>query len=58
MLSFSVTNMMDAGDRLGLVEDMESFINSRFDGRVTRPLLVALTTARRADDGDEGGEAP
>ncbi len=52
MLSFSDTNMMDASDRVGLVEDMESFINSRFDGRVTRPLVVALTTARRADDGD------
>ncbi len=53
MLSFSDTNMMDASDRMGLVDDIEAFINSRFDGRVTRPLVVALTTARRssADDG-------
>ena len=53
MLSFSDTNMMDAGDRAGLVDDIEAFINSRFDGHVTRPLVVALTTARRAsaDDG-------
>jgi SAM-dependent methyltransferase len=46
MLSFSDTNMMDADDRTGLVDDMESFINNRFDGHVTRPLVVALTTAR------------
>ncbi len=58
MLSFSDTNMMDAGDRLGLVDDIESFINSRFDGRVTRPLVVVLTTARRAGDGDEAGDPP
>jgi SAM-dependent methyltransferase len=53
MLSFSDTNMMAAGDRMGLVDDMEAFIDSRFDGQVTRPLVVALTTARRAsaDDG-------
>ena len=48
MLSFSDTNMMDASDRTGLVDDMEAFINSDFDGRVTRPLVVTLTTARRA----------
>ena len=47
MLSFSDTNMMDASDRTGLVDDMEAFINSDFDGRVTRPLVVTLTTARR-----------
>ena len=53
MLSFSDTNMMDASDRMGLVDDMEAFINRRFDGQVTRPLVVALTTARlaSADDG-------
>ena len=48
MLSFSDTNMMEAGDRMGLLDDMEAFINSHFDGRVTRPLVVTLTTARRA----------
>jgi SAM-dependent methyltransferase len=53
MLSFSDTNMMDAGDRMGLVDDMESFINSRFDGHVTRPLVVTLTTARRQSAGDD-----
>lgn len=49
MLSFSDTNMMEDGARIGLVDDIESFINSRFDGRVTRPLVAALTTARRGD---------
>ena len=49
MLSFSDTNMMEASDRMGLLDDMEAFINSHFDGRVTRPLVVTLTTARRAN---------
>ncbi|HEY4190352.1 MAG TPA: hypothetical protein VGM28_08020, partial [Candidatus Limnocylindrales bacterium] len=53
MLSFSDTNMMDAGDRAGLVDDMESFINDHFDGRVTRPLVATLTTARHAEAGDD-----
>ena len=48
MLSFSDTNMMEASDRMGLLDDMEAFINSHFDGRVTRPLVATLTTARRA----------
>ena len=30
MLSFSDTNMMDASDRMGLVDDMEAFINRPF----------------------------
>lgn len=55
MLSFSDTNMMDASDRVGLLDDMESFINGRFDGRVTRPLVVTLTTARREGTGDDTG---
>ena len=57
MLSFSDTNMMDPSDRTGLVDDMEAFINSDFDGHVTRPLVVALTTARRASAGDDDGPA-
>jgi SAM-dependent methyltransferase len=55
MLSFSDTNMMAASDSVGLLDDMESFINSRFDGRVTRPLVVTLTTARRGGAGDDRG---
>ena len=53
MASFSDTNMMEAGDRLGLLDDVQAFVNSHFDGHVTRPLVVALTTARRSstDDG-------
>ena len=53
MLSFSDTNMMAAGDREGLLDDMESFIDSHFDGHVTRPLVVTLTTARRESRGDD-----
>jgi hypothetical protein len=53
MLSFSDTNIMDASDRMSLVDDMEAFINSDFDGRVTRPLVVTLTTARRAKASDD-----
>ncbi len=48
MLSFSDTNMMDPSDRTALLDDMEAFINSDFDGRVTRPLVVTLTMTRRA----------
>jgi SAM-dependent methyltransferase len=55
MLSFSDTNMMEASDRMGLLDDMEAFIDSHFDGRVTRPLVVTLTTARRASGGDDRG---
>jgi SAM-dependent methyltransferase len=57
MLSFSDTNMMDASVRTGLVDDIEAFINSHFDGRVTRPLVVTLTTARRASAGGGQGRA-
>lgn len=45
MLSNSVTQMMDEPDRLGLLVDMEAFIGAEFDGHVTRPLVVTLTTA-------------
>jgi SAM-dependent methyltransferase len=45
MLSYSGTQMMDEGDRLGLLDDMETFIRDDFDGVVTRPLVVTLTTA-------------
>lgn len=37
--------MMNPAARLGLLEDVESFIRSEFDGSVTRPLVVTLTTA-------------
>ena len=45
MLSYSGTQMMDEQDRTGLVEDMAAFIDEHFAGAVTRPLVVALTTA-------------
>jgi trans-aconitate methyltransferase len=52
MRSFSDTNLMDEGDRMGLLDEMEAFIDRRFDGHVTRPLVITLTTARIADAGD------
>lgn len=45
MLSYSGTQMMDDVDRAGLLDDMESFIDHEFGGRVTRPLVATLTTA-------------
>ncbi|MCB0968341.1 MAG: class I SAM-dependent methyltransferase [Ilumatobacter sp.] len=45
MLSYSGTRMMDERDRSGLVDDMAAFIDQHFAGSVTRPLVVALTTA-------------
>jgi SAM-dependent methyltransferase len=53
MLSFSDINMMDASERTGLLDDIEAFVNSDFGGRVTRPLVATLTTARRARTGDD-----
>ncbi len=47
MLSYSGTQMMTPTDRLGLLDDIESFISEHFHGQVTRPLVVTLTTARR-----------
>lgn len=46
MLSYSGTQMMAAPDRLGLLDEMESFINEHFDRRITWPLVATLTTAR------------
>ena len=48
MLSYSVTQMMQPAARQGLLDDMEAFVEQRFDGQVTRPLVVALTTASLA----------
>jgi SAM-dependent methyltransferase len=45
MLSYSATQMMAEPDRLGLLNDIERFINDEFRGTVTRPLVVTLTTA-------------
>jgi hypothetical protein len=45
MLSYSTTQMMQEPDRSGLLNAIESFIRSDFDGVVTRPLVATLTTA-------------
>ena len=37
--------VMGEPDRMGLVDDMAAFIDEHFGGSVTRPLVVALTTA-------------
>lgn len=47
MLSYSGTQAMQEPARTGLLDDMEAFITSEFGGQITRPLVVALTTARR-----------
>ena len=44
MLSYSGTQMMAEPDRLALLDDIERFIDSEFGGRITRPLVVTLTT--------------
>ena len=48
MVSYSGTQMMDEADRNGLLDDIESFVHEQFQGTVTRPLVVTLTTARLA----------
>ena len=45
LLSYSGTQMMDESDRVGLLDEMESFIMSDFGGVVTRPLVATLTSA-------------
>jgi hypothetical protein len=46
MLSYSGTQMMmEEDDRVGLLDDVESFIRDHFGGVVTRPLVVTVTTA-------------
>jgi SAM-dependent methyltransferase len=45
MVSYSGTQMMEPAARTKLLDDMESFIRERFKDRVTRPLVVTLTTA-------------
>jgi SAM-dependent methyltransferase len=44
MLSYSGTQMMDEPIRLALIDELERFIEAEFGGRVTRPLVVTLTT--------------
>jgi SAM-dependent methyltransferase len=46
MLSYSVTQLMAPSERLGLLDDMEAFINEHFGSHITRPLVATLTTAR------------
>ena len=43
--SYSGTQMMGDGERVALLDDIEAFINERFDGYLTRPLVATLTTA-------------
>jgi SAM-dependent methyltransferase len=45
MLSYSGTQMMNPGDRNRLLDDIETFIQTRFGGQIIRPLVVTLTTA-------------
>ena len=36
---------MEPSARAGLLDDMERFVEEHFDGHVTRPIVVTLTTA-------------
>ncbi len=46
MLSYSTTQTMEPLARTRLLDDIEAFVNQQFDGVVTRPAVVTLTTAR------------
>ena len=45
MRSYSGTQMMEQSDRVGLLDEVESFVRSDFGGVVTRPLVATLTIA-------------
>jgi SAM-dependent methyltransferase len=45
MFSYSATQMMEESDCFGLLDEIESFIQSDFGGVVTKPLVATLTTA-------------
>jgi hypothetical protein len=45
MLSYSGTQMMAPAQQLGLLDDMEAFIDHDFHGQLIRPLVATLTTA-------------
>lgn len=47
MRSYSATQAMEPGERVRMLDDIQHLVDSDFGGRVTRPLVVALTTARR-----------
>lgn len=42
---YSGTQMMTPPARQGLLDDMEDFVRQQFGDRVTRPIVVTLTTA-------------
>lgn len=44
--SYSDTQMMDAAAREGLLADLRDVIKREFGGKVTRPLVIALTLGR------------
>jgi len=47
LTSYSGTQTMAPAARDAFLDDMERFVVERFDGVVTRPIVVTLTTARR-----------
>ncbi len=53
MLSYSGTQMMKESDQARLLDDMGSLIERDFGGRVTRPLVVTLTTAVLSSGNDK-----
>lgn len=47
MESYSGTQMMEPGEREGLLDDIQQLVDDEFDGSIVRPVVVALTTAVR-----------
>lgn len=53
MRSYSGTQAMHPAAREGLLDDIEALVVERFGGQVTRPAVVALTTATFVGSADE-----
>jgi SAM-dependent methyltransferase len=48
MTSYSGTQLMQPAARQAFLDDFEAFVEHHFDGHVTRPIVVTLTTAALA----------
>jgi hypothetical protein len=48
--SYSNVQVMEPGDREGMIAELCEMIDREFDGYVVRPLVIALAMARRSAD--------
>jgi SAM-dependent methyltransferase len=53
--SYSNTQTMEPAAREGLITDLRNVIDREFDGVVVRPLVIALTLARRLNRAPQSG---